>query len=274
MSTRKVVLVTGASSGIGKATAQRLIQDGYTVYGAARRVEKMADLDAHEHGHALQLDVTDEASCEAAVQTILDAHGRIDVLVNNAGYGSYGAVEDVPLNEARRQFEVNLFGLARMTQLVLPTMRAMRSGTIVNISSIGGKIYTPLGAWYHATKHAVEGFSDSLRLELADFGIRVVIVEPGAIGTEWDGIAVDNMMKTSGSGPYAAFAEATKRFMEDGYESGGSPPSVIADVISEAVASSKPKTRYAAGENAAFALWGRRLLSDRAFDAMIRSRMK
>lgn len=271
---KKVALVTGASSGIGEATALRLLRDGHTVYGAARRVERMAGVEAGG-GHALRLDVTDDGSLQAAVQAILDAEGRIDVLVNNAGYGSYGAVEDVPLDEARRQFDVNLFGLARLIQLVLPTMRAQRSGTIVNVSSIGGKMYTPLGAWYHATKHALEGFSDALRLELAEFGVDVVIVEPGAIRTEWDGVAVENMMETSGSGPYADFARRAKGFMESGYEDGaGSPPSVIGDVIAEAVAADRPKTRYAAGDNAALALWGRRLLPDRAFDAMLRSRMK
>lgn len=268
---QKVALITGASSGIGKATAERLIRDGFTVYGAARRVEKMQDLEA-QGGHVLHLDVTDEASCQDAIQTILDAEGRIDVLVNNAGYGSYGAVEDVPLDEARRQFDVNLFGLARLIQLVLPTMRAQRSGTLVNVSSIGGKIYGPLGAWYHATKHAVEGFSDALRIELADFGIDVVLIEPGAIRTEWDGIAVESMMETSGSGPYAAFAAKTKRFMEGAYQGGkGSPPSVVSDAIASAVASRKPKTRYVVGDQARLAVVSRWLLPDRAFDAFIRS---
>ncbi len=269
-----VVLVTGASSGIGLATAEHLLSRGHTVYGAARRVERMAGLEA-AGGHALRLDLTVDASMEAAVAAVVDAEGRIDALVNNAGYGSYGAVEDVPLDEARRQFDVNLFGLARMVQLALPSMRAQRSGTVVNVSSIGGKIYTPLGAWYHATKHAVEGFSDALRLELAAFGIRVVVVEPGAIRTEWDGIAVDSMMETSGSGPYAAFAQKTKRFMEDAYQGGsGSPPSVVAAAIAAAVEAERPKTRYVVGDQARLAVAARWLLPDRAFDAFIRSQMK
>ena len=268
-----VVLVTGASSGIGLATAEHLLARGHTVYGAARRVERMSDLEA-KGGTALALDVTDDASMEAAVASVLEAEGRIDALVNNAGYGSYGALEDVPLDEARRQFEVNVFGLARMTQLVLPGMRERRSGTIVNVSSIGGKIYAPLGAWYHATKHAVEGLSDALRLELHEFGVDVVVIEPGAIRTEWDGIATDNMMETSGSGPYAALAAKTKRFMESAYEGGnGSPPSVVAKAIADAIEAETPKTRYAVGDQARLAVSARWLLPDRAFDAFIRSRL-
>ena len=156
MAEKKVILVTGASSGIGLATALKLVAEGHVVYGGARRTAAMAPIEA-AGGHVLSLDVGDEASMTAAVDTILDREGRIDVLVNNAGYAVYGAVEDVPIADARHQFEVNLFGLARMIQLVLPGMRERRSGTIINISSMGGTIYTPLGAWYHATKHAVEG---------------------------------------------------------------------------------------------------------------------
>ena len=174
---RPVVLLTGASSGIGYDVAPLLVRYGYTVYGAARRVEKIEEL-ASEGVKALSLDVTDEASMEAAVQQIIDAEGRIDVLINNAGYGSYGAIEDVPIDEARRQFEVNLFGLARLTQLVLPHMRAQGRGRILNISSMAGRITMPLGAWYHATKYALEAFSDALRMEAEEFGIDVVIIEP------------------------------------------------------------------------------------------------
>ncbi|GAA1752158.1 oxidoreductase [Agromyces humatus] len=180
--------MTGASSGIGEQTALELLRRGFTVYGAARRVDRMSAL-VDAGGHAIAMDVTDDASVRAAVDRIDSEQGRIDVLVNNAGYGSYGALEDVPIGEARRQFEVNVFGLARITQLVLPGMRARRSGAIVNISSIGGRIYEPLGAWYHATKFAVEGLSDSLRVELEPHGIRVVVIQPGAIRTEWNGIS-------------------------------------------------------------------------------------
>ncbi|MCA9489008.1 MAG: SDR family NAD(P)-dependent oxidoreductase, partial [Myxococcales bacterium] len=150
MSTNRVALVTGASAGIGKDIVRRLLKDGWTVYGAARRVDAMQDI-ASEGAKVLPLDVTDEASTKAAVEALLAAEGRIDALVNNAGYGSYGALEEVPLDEARRQFEVNVFGVMRLSQLVLPTMRKQRSGTIVNITSMGGRIWMPIGGWYHAT---------------------------------------------------------------------------------------------------------------------------
>ncbi len=268
-----VVFVTGASSGIGLATAERLLARGHTVYGGARRVDRMEPLVA-AGGHALALDVTDDASMEAAVQTVLDAEGRIDALVNNAGYGSYGAVEDVPLDEARRQFEVNLFGAARMIQLVLPSMRARRSGTVVNVSSMGGKMYTPMGAWYHATKHALEGFSDALRLELADHGIDVVIIEPGAIQTEWGDVAMEHLMETSGSGPYADLAAKTKGLMDGAYADGkGSSPEIVAEAITAALEADRPKTRYAIGQGAKAAILGRWLLPDRAFDAVLRSQL-
>src|SRR5215207_11623280 len=179
-----VALITGASSGIGEATAVELLRRGFTVYGAARRVDRMAAL-ADRGVHVIEMDVTDDASMTSGVERVIREQGRIDVLVNNAGYGSYGALEDVPLDEARRQFEVNVFGLARLTQLVLPHMRAQRDGYIVNISSMGGKIWEPLGSWYHASKFAVEGLSDSLRVEVAEFGIKVVIIEPGTIRSEW-----------------------------------------------------------------------------------------
>lgn len=191
-----VALVTGASSGIGAATAQRLNGLGYVVYGLARRVDRMAGLD-RIGVRTLAVDVTDEQAPVAAIEQIIAEQGRIDVLVNNAGYGSYGALEDVPLSEARYQFEVNVFGLARLIQLVLPHMRRQGSGRIINISSIGGKIYEPLGDWYHAAKFAVEGLSDSLRVELRPFGVDVVIIEPGAIRTEWGAISAQKLRQAS-----------------------------------------------------------------------------
>ncbi len=192
----KTVLITGASSGIGEETVKRLMTAGYTVYAGARRLDRMKSL-ADAGARLLALDVTDDGSMTAAVKTVLQEAGRIDVLINNAGYGSYGALEDVPTEEARRQFDVNIFGLARLTQLVLPAMRAQRSGRIVNISSIGGKFGEPFGCWYHATKFAVEGLSDSLRMELHPFGIDVVVVQPGAAHTEWSRIAQDSRTRRS-----------------------------------------------------------------------------
>lgn len=198
-SSARVALVTGASSGIGAATARRLAADGQTVYGAARRLDRLQEL-AADGVIPLAMDVTDEASMRAGIESIVREHGRLDVLVNNAGYGSYGALEDVPLEEARRQFEVNVFGAARLMQLVLPQMRAQRSGRIINVSSMGGQIYTPLGSWYHATKFALEAISDCVRVEVAPFGVDVVIIEPGGIRTEWGGIAADNLIQTSAEG--------------------------------------------------------------------------
>jgi NAD(P)-dependent dehydrogenase (short-subunit alcohol dehydrogenase family) len=266
----KVAIVTGASSGIGEATALRLQRLGYTVYAAARRVDRMEPL--RRNGiRVVKVDVTDDGSMTELVQRVIAETGRIDVLVNNAGYGSYGAVEDVALSEARRQFEVNVFGLARLTQLVLPHMRRQRSGHIINISSIGGKIYEPLGAWYHATKFAVEGLSDSLRLELAPFGIRVVVILPGAIKTEWSGIAADSVLATSGRTAYAEQATMVGNLLTaaDSNPRLVSPPEVIADAVAKAVRARRPRTRYVVGGGAKPIILARRLLSDRAFDRLL-----
>lgn len=268
--TNRVALVTGASSGIGEATARQLIAAGWRVYAGARRVDRMQPL-AAAGARLLALDVTDDASMQQAIDTIHRDQGRLDALVNNAGYGSYGALEEVPLDEGRRQFEVNVFGLARLTQLALPVMRAQRSGRIVNITSIGGKIGEPFGSWYHATKFAVEGLSDSLRMELHPFGIDVVIIEPGAIKTEWNGIARDGLMKYSGDGPYRDGArEHVKMLASADQGPMPSPPEVVARTIVRALQAARPKTRYATGGGAQMVLFLRRMLSDRAFDATMR----
>lgn len=266
----KVALVTGASSGIGETTARKLKELGYTVYGAARRVERMEPL-AKAGIHVLAMDVTDDASLLAGIGEIIARSGRIDLLVNNAGYGSYGAVEDVPAAEARAQFDVNVFGAVRLIQLVLPHMRAQRSGKIVNITSMGGKIHTPLGAWYHGTKFALEAISDCLRLEVQPFGIDVVVIEPGGIKTEWAGIAADKLRQTSGYGPYAVQARAMAESMVgEASRKRQSPPQLIADTIAKAVTARKPKTRYAIGFGARPMIFLRGLLSDRAFDGLMR----
>ena len=272
--TAKVALVTGASSGIGKVIAKRLIQDGLTVIVAARSFDKMADLETLG-AHRLRLDIANDDSVQSVVDEIIETYNGVDILVNNAGFGCYGAVEDTNLNDARYQFEVNLFGLARLTQLLLPKMREKGAGTIINITSMGGRIYTPLGAWYHASKHALEGWSDCLRLELAQFGIDVVIIEPGLIQTEFGDVLMDPMLKRSGEGPYGTLAktvaEATKNSYEDG---GGSPPTVIADVVSSAIKANKPQTRYAAGKFAELLLFMRKWVGDRMFDRVIMSMVK
>ncbi|WP_434439065.1 oxidoreductase [Lentzea sp. E54] len=267
----KVALVTGASSGIGESTAEELPKAGYTVYAAARRVERMAGL-AAKGVRVLAMDVTSDESMAEGVKKIIAEAGRIDLLVNNAGYGSYGAVEDVPLDEARYQFEVNVFGLARLVQLVAPHMRETGRGRIVNVSSIGGRIYEPLGAWYHSTKFAVEGLSDSLRLELKPFGIDVVVIQPGGIKTEWGGIAVENLRKTSGGGAYAGQVRQLAKLFEQ--TDRGSEPKVIADVIVRAAEARRPRTRYASGFGARPILFARKVLPDRAFDALFLGAMR
>jgi NAD(P)-dependent dehydrogenase (short-subunit alcohol dehydrogenase family) len=266
----KVALVTGASSGIGEATARQLAAADFTVYAAARRTERLQKL-AQAGIHPIAMDVTDDASMQAGVQTILNEQGRIDVLVNNAGYGSYGALEDVPMREARAQMEVNVFGAARLTQLVLPHMRAQRSGTIVNVTSMGGKITTPLGAWYHATKFALEAISDCLRMEVAPFGIDVVVIEPGGIRTEWAGIAADKVRAVSSNGPYAPQANAVASSLtSEATRRRSSPPELIGKTIAKAVTARRPKTRYAVGYGAKPMIFLHGVLPDRTFDTFIR----
>ncbi|GLR17454.1 oxidoreductase [Portibacter lacus] len=270
----KVVLITGASSGMGKSAAKILQSQGYKVYGAARRLGEMQDL--KEKGISIiSLDLTKDESIVACVNEIIEKEGRLDVLVNNAGYGSYGAVEDVPIAEAKRQFEVNVFGLARITQLVLPKMREHKYGRIVNISSMGGKVYTPFGAWYHATKHAVEGWSDCLRLEVKEFGIDVVVVEPGGIKTPWGGIAADNLKKTSGKGAYATYANKVADGLVKTYSSNSlTDVEVLGNVIAKAATDKKPKIRYVKGYMAKPAIAIRKWFGDRIFDKMIVSQFK
>lgn len=271
---KKTALVTGASSGMGKVIARRLIQDGYQVYAAARSVEKMHDL-AELGARPLRMDISRDEDILAAVDTIVSQTGGVDVLVNNAGFGLYGPVEEIGIDEARYQFEVNVFGAARLTQLLLPAMRARRSGYIINITSIGGKIYTPLGAWYHATKHALEGWSDCLRLEVAEFGIKVVIVEPGLIETGFGDVVSGNFVKRSASGPYGHLVANVANSVKNAYGNGrGSDPKVIADVVARAVKSPHPRTRYAAGKYARMLIGMRVWLGDRLFDRIILSQTR
>ncbi|KRB49143.1 short-chain dehydrogenase [Rhizobium sp. Root708] len=271
---KKTALVTGASSGMGKEIAKRLISDGFKVYVAARSVDKMRDLEKLG-ARALHMDLSDDEAIKAAVETILAESGGVDVLVNNAGFGLYGPVEEISTDEARYQFEVNVFGPARLTQLLLPAMRQKGSGTIVNITSMGGKIYTLLGAWYHATKHALEGWSDSLRLELAPFGIKVVIVEPGLIETGFGDVVADGLIKRSGAGAYAKVTQMVAKATRAAYGHGrGSDPKVIADVVSMAVNAKRPRTRYAVGKYAKPMIAIRKWFGDRMFDRIIVSQMK
>lgn len=266
----KVILITGASSGIGYTTALKLASQGHTVYAAARRTDKMEPL--KQHGiRVLSMDVTDEATMQAGVDTILAEQGRIDVLVNNAGYGYFGPVENVTMQEARRQIEVNVFGLARLTQLVLHAMRAQKSGRIINTSSIAGKLCLAYGAWYNVSKYAVEAFSDALRIEVKPFGIDVVLIEPGAIKTDWGIIAADNLKASCAGTVYEPSATTEADLMYKIYRSDIlSGPDAVMKKICRAVNAKRPCTRYNPGRGAKFLLFWHAVLPARVWDAMNR----
>lgn len=270
MREKKTILVTGASSGIGYDAAKTLAQQGHCVYAAARRLEMMEPLKAFGV-KVVKLDVTDEESMKQCVETVVQAEGRIDVLVNNAGYGFFGAIENVSMEEARRQLEVNVFGLARMTQLVLPQMRKQGKGRIVNTSSIAGKMVFYLGGWYNVTKYAVEAFSDALRMEMKPFGIDVVMIEPGAIKTDWGLIAAKNLKESSLGTAYEETGTRWAGNMEWFYKTNLlSKPTVVAKAISRAVNSRHPKARYCIGR---FSLVGRAahtLMPTKWWDAFMR----
>lgn len=270
----RVVLITGCSSGLGRATAIHLANKGWTVYATARRVTDLAETTA-AGCKALALDVTDEASMVAAVQTIEAEHGAIGVLINNAGYSQSGAIEAVPMARVRAQFETNVFGLLRLTQLVLPKMRAQRWGRIVNLSSMGGKLVFPGGGYYHATKYAVEALSDALRFEVRGFGIEVVIVEPGLIKSGFAEAATSSM-KLEGelAGAYDKFHAAVAKGTIEVYEKGpfarlAGVPEDVAKTIAKAISARRPKTRYTVSPSAKVFLAQRALLSDRAWDWMM-----
>jgi NAD(P)-dependent dehydrogenase (short-subunit alcohol dehydrogenase family) len=262
----KVAIVTGASSGIGKAAAVKFLEMGYTVHAAARRLHAMKDIEAK--GAILhQVDLRQSEEINAFVSNVIASSGRVDVLVNSAGYGFFGAVEDVPMAAAKEQLEVNLFAVAQMIQAVLPVMRKQRSGKILNISSTGGKSALPLGGWYHASKFALEGLSDSLRSEVRPFGIDVVVVEPGGVKTEWGGIMVDNLMQTSGAGPYKLMVERLRDTVAGKQvENMSASPQEIGALIARIAETRKPKARYVAPFHAKLILFMNWLLCDKAAD--------
>lgn len=263
MTASKVALVTGASSGMGKEFARRLNAQGYKVYGAARRVEKMEEL--KKLGIVpVKMDITDQKDIDAVSDKILSEEGRLDVLINNAGFGLYGSVEEISLADARYQFEVNFFGLVALTKKFLPLMRTQKSGAIFNISSMGGSLYTPLGSYYHATKYALEAWSDCLRLEMAPFGLKIVIIKPGMIETEFDRLMLDSLEKYSGDGPYAHMVAGYKKTLGQGLKA--SPPRVISDLIFKALKARRPKTRYVAGKFAKPMLFIHKWLGYRIYD--------
>lgn len=267
---KKVILVTGASSGIGFDAAQALAARGHKVYAAARRIELMEPLKA-KGIEVIRMDVTDEESMSQGVADVLQREGRIDVLVNNAGYGFFGAIETVPMEEARRQLEVNVFGLARLCQLVLPAMRRQGSGRIINTSSIAGRSVFYFGGWYHVSKYSVEAFSDALRMEMKPFGIEVSMIEPGAIKTDWGLIAADHLQQSSQGTAYEQEASRWSRSLRHFYESNLlSKPSVITRQVLRAVDSRHPKARYRKGRLSGSTVFFHWLLPARWWDAMMR----
>ncbi len=277
MASSTAVLITGCSTGIGRATALRLARrPDLTVYATARRLESIADL-ADLGCRTLALDVTDETSMAAAVDQVVGEHGAVGALVNNAGYSQSGALETVAMDDLRRQFETNVFGLMRMCQLVLPSMRAAGGGRIVNVSSMGGRLTFPGGGGYHATKYAVEALSDTLRFEVKGFGIDVVLVEPGLIRTEFGTTAAGGVSEAGeGEGDYAHFNAHVATATEQIYESGGpiarlgGPPGAVAKVIEKALTTKRPRARYTVTPSAKVLIANHAVLPDRAWDALMR----
>ncbi|WP_412989450.1 oxidoreductase [Pediococcus siamensis] len=269
----KAILITGASSGIGYQTAALLAKQGNKVYGAGRRIEKIEPL--QKLGVIpLSLDVTNDDSVANAVQHVIDESGRVDVLVNNAGYGSYGAIEDVSIEEAKRQYDVNVFGVARLTKAVLPYMRKQHSGRIVNVSSAGGRSTSIYGAWYHSSKYALESFSDALRMEVQPFGIDVAIIEPGAVKTNWGFIAADHLENSAQGGPYEKDATKMAKGLRKFYSSKKlSDPSIISKAIADAINKKRPKTRYLIGYSAKPLVLMHALLPTRLLDYVSKNAM-
>src|SRR6266849_4475839 len=271
----KAVLITGCSTGIGRATAEHLAAGGWTVYATARRPESIRDL-AGRGCKTLALDVCDEGSMRAAVDAVERAEGAVGVLVNNAGYGQEGAFEEVPMAEVGGPFENNVFGLIDLTKLVLPGMRRQRWGRVVNLSSMGGRLTLPGGAFYHATKYAVEALSDALRFEVKPFGIDVVVIEPGPIKTQFGDTAIAAVKSLGGNeSPYAAFNAVLAQKIKEAYEGPmgrlAAEPAAVARVIERAITAERPRTRYPVTFAARFMMGLRRWLPDRAFDGFLRT---
>jgi NAD(P)-dependent dehydrogenase (short-subunit alcohol dehydrogenase family) len=270
----KAVLITGCSSGIGRATALRLANGGWTVYASARRPEAIADL-GRAGCRTLRLDVTDEESMRAAVAEVQSEHGAVGVLINNAGYSQSGTVEEVNLDAVRRQFETNVFGLVALTQLTLPKMRAQRSGKIVNISSMGGRLTFPGGGYYHATKHAIEAISDALRFEVRGFGVDVILIEPGLILTDFAATAVASIEQAGDGGPYEEFNAKLAAVTAGVYDSPvrhlGGGPDTVAKAIERAISRRRAPSRVRVTPSARLAILNRRLVPDRVWDAAMRA---
>jgi NAD(P)-dependent dehydrogenase (short-subunit alcohol dehydrogenase family) len=270
MSGRDPILITGCSTGIGRATASRLVAAGHTVYATARRPETLGELTS-AGARALALDVTDSRSMTEAVALVEAEHGSVGTLVNNAGFGTYGPVEEVPLDDIRRQFETNVFGLGRMCQLVLPGMRRAGGGRIVNISSMGGRIVFPTGGWYHASKYAVEAMSDALRVEVAPFGVDVVLVEPGLVRSGFESVASGTLAGTAG-GNYERLRRRADTVMRRSYRSRTAiDPGTAAAAIHRVVETHRPRARYLITPAARALVHTRQLTGDRLWDLIMRT---
>ena len=269
------MLITGCSTGIGRATAERLAASGHTVYATARRPESVSDLGA-KGCRTLRLDVTDEGSMEAAVAAVEEAEGAVGALVNNAGYSQSGAVESVKLDDVRAQFETNVFGLIRMSQLVLPAMRRQGWGRIVNVGSMGGKLTFPGAGVYHATKYAVEAISDAMRFEVKGFGVDVSLIEPGLIKTDFAAAAVAAIHSGTDESPYGEFNQAVAATTVGAYEGPtgklGGGPATVAKAIEKAITSSRPRARYPVTPSARLLMGQRALFGDRMWDAFVGTR--
>ncbi len=263
------ILITGCSTGIGRAVALALLERGHTVYATARRIETLTELEG-KGAKVLALDVTNEKSMMAAVRKVEAEYGVVGTLINNAGFAKYGALENVPLDEARHQFETNVFGLARLTQLVLPAMRAAGRGRIINVSSMGGRLTFPLGAWYHASKHSVEALSDTLRQEVRNFGIDVVLMEPGAVRSSFDA-TLDAEYTSDPNGPYAALEAAGRRYFGEAYGSRWAVTSErAARSFVRAVEARRPKHRYLSTSTGRLSVHLRRLGGSQMWDWIVR----
>lgn len=275
MAAGQVILITGCSSGIGRATAVEAARRGHRVFASARNLADLADLARPPSIDTLALDVTDPESIAAAVSRVAAAAGRIDALVNAAGYAHYGAVEEVSAEEWRAQFEVNFFGAVDVTRAVLPRMREARHGTIVMISSVGGRVVVPFAAPYCASKHALEAVSDSLRVEAAPFGIRVVVIEPGPVDTRFaDKARAIVSPLIARPGPYRELYAGAERAMNGDFQRGGGPPDVVARAALDAIEAARPRTRYRVTAMARLLIPIRRFLPDRVVDAMMRRSLR
>lgn len=271
---KRVVIITGISSGMGRVASQYFHKKGWIVYGGARRVDKLKALEKMGI-NTQELDVTDPASNQALIDRVMQEQGRIDVLINNAGYGEYGALEEVAIADAKKQFDVNVFGLADITQKVLPIMRQQKSGRIINNSSIGGRIYMPLGGWYHASKHAVEVYSDVLRMEMKKFGVHVSVIEPGGTKTEWGEVAMQNAQKaTAADSPYKPTADAISAMISKESSFMMAEPIKIVKLMYRAATEPRPKHRYLPGIFEILMTFLARKLPVKTFDLMVEKFMK